>query len=124
MRGKMDDKNMEMLREKLPLKFYEKIMDSLVFILDNVSQAEQIYLFGSCARLEPRWDSDIDIAIITEETLTDHYLRGYVSCVLDEYSEKGVRADVIFRTPQMSDISPTFKRIFEKDKVLLWERGC
>lgn len=111
-----------MLKNNLPTKFYDKIATSVNFIMGEVHAADRIYLFGSCARLEPRWNSDIDLAIITEEPVTDHYLRGYVIDTLDMESESGVAADVIFRTPQMQDISKTFKEVFEQDKILLWER--
>lgn len=121
MRGHLQLENMQMLKDNLPTKFYDKIVTSVDFIVQEVAAADQIYLFGSCARLEPKWDSDIDLAIITEETVTDHYLRGYVIDTLDMESELGVTADAIFRTPHMHDISKTFKELFEQDKVLLWE---
>ena len=80
----------------LPTKYIRKIEESLDCILKEVPDVREVYLFGSCARGDYKWNSDVDIAVITDETITDHALRGNVSCALDEYSEEGVRADVIF----------------------------
>lgn len=106
----------------LPTKYIRKIEESLDCILKEVPDVREVYLFGSCARGDYKWNSDVDIAVITDETITDHALRGNVSCALDEYSEEGVRADVIFRTPTMHDISPTFLELFNKDKKLIWRK--
>lgn len=123
MTGCLQIENLKKLESELPSKFYDKIISSVDFIVDSVDAAEQIYLFGSCARCEPKWDSDIDLAVISEFPITDHYLRGYVIDTLDGESKFGVRADVIFRTQVMADISKTFKEVFDQDKILLWERG-
>ena len=120
--GYLQSENLKKLEDGLPYKFYDKIIHSIDFIVGTVETSEQIYLFGSCARCEAKWDSDIDLAVISKFPISDHYLRGYVIDTLDEESEFGVRADVIFRTHDMVDISKTFKEVFEQDKILLWER--
>lgn len=65
------------------------------YIVKVVPDVEEIYLFGSCARGEAKWNSDVDIAIVTEERITDRTLRGTVQCELEWLNEDGVKADVI-----------------------------
>ena len=105
---------------ELPFKYSAKIDECLRLIIDRLPEVKKIYLFGSCARKEMKWDSDIDIALITERPLMSPSLRGSITSDLEEYSTMGVKADIIFRTEDFSDFSPTFKKLFNLDKKLIW----
>lgn len=109
--------------EELPIRFQQKIKMDINYILSlGVDGLEQICLFGSLARGDYRWDSDVDLAIITHEPLTDHYLRGSIIDQLDE-EVNGVSTDVVFRSINSTDcLSDTFTKLFDRDKVILWQK--
>lgn len=109
-------------RKKLPSNFYSKLEDSIKLIVNNVPELEEIYLFGSVARNDYKWDSDIDLAVITQKPLNDHALRGMIIDELDWPSKQGIRADVIFRYNGFIGVSPTFEELYERDKKLVWRR--
>lgn len=110
-------------KEKLPARFQNKIETDLAYLLGrDIPGLVQICLFGSVARGDYKWDSDIDLAIITEAPLTDHSLRGEIIDVLDEELD-GVSTDIVFRTKDNNkSLSNTFDKLYERDKVILWEK--
>lgn len=111
---------LQKFKEDLNPRFYKKLVQSIDYIVQTIPDVVEIYLFGSCARNETKWDSDIDIAIITKEPITDHELRGNIECSLEEESEDGVTADVIFRYVGFKGHNKTFETLFEQDKKLVW----
>ena len=115
---------MDFKLEELPERFREKLKRDLKYLLGKeIPGLEQICLFGSVARGDYKWDSDLDLAIITKTPLTDHYLRGEIVDVLDE-PLNNVSTDVVFRVREgNASLSTTFDYLFEKDKVVLWEEG-
>lgn len=109
------------LPRPLPDRFKEKLQKDVEFILSkDIPGLEKIYLFGSCARGDFSWDSDLDIAVITNQLFTDHYLRGEISDVLEEL--EGLSTDVIFRTDEDCGVSSIFNVLFNQDKKLIWRR--
>lgn len=110
-------------KEKLPARFQNKIETDLEYLLSkDIPGLVQICLFGSIARGDYKWNSDIDLAIITETPLTNHSLRGEIIDVLDEELE-GVSTDIVFRTKDCNkSLSSTFDKLYERDKVILWEK--
>lgn len=117
-----NDERMAQFKCELPEKFYNKLEDSIRIILKHVDDVEEIDLFGSCARGDMRWDSDIDLAVITENKIEKPEIRGMVIDILDEPSILGVKADVIFRTKDMVDMSDTFRTLFYEDRRVVWVR--
>ena len=109
--------------EALPERFRIKLQKDLKYLIERgIPGLEQICLFGSVARGDYKWDSDLDLAIVTRKPLIDHYLRGEIVDVLDE-SLDGVSTDVVFRVSNGNEsLSGTFDYLFEKDKLVLWER--
>ena len=106
----------------LPSRFQKKIISDLQYLLDReIPGLEQIYLFGSVARGDYKWDSDVDLAIITKDTLTDRALRGEIADVLGMPID-GITSDVVFRTCNNHSMSSVFDQVFERDKVLLWSK--
>ena len=81
----------------LPIKFKETIIEDIHFILSNYyDSVDMIVLFGSCGRGNPRWDSDVDILILSEQEMnrqdkTD--IRAELCEIVDRVS-----SDVIFYT--------------------------
>lgn len=115
--------NLIILQENLPNRFYNKIIHDLDFIIGlEIPFLKEIYLFGSCARFEQKYDSDVDLAIITEKPLKDHYLRGMILDCLD-YELEEVSTDVIFRSSDSDGYSNLFNKEFERDKMLLWKKN-
>ena len=118
-----NEERLESLKKEMATRFWSKIEQSLGLIIKSVPGLEAVYLFGSVARREPKWDSDVDLAVITKEPLTDHYVRGMIIDELDWPNEDGVRADVIFRTEDFVGGSPTFETLYNRDKELIWRKS-
>ncbi len=107
----------------LPIRFQTKLQRDVEYILGkSIPGLVQICLFGSVARGDYKWNSDLDIAIVTEEPFTDHYLRGEIVDVLDD-TVNGVSTDVVFRVKENNQsLSRTFDILYERDKVVLWQK--
>ena len=107
----------------MPERFKNKIDLDLEYLLNRgIPGLTQICLFGSVARGDYKWNSDIDLAIVTESTLTDHSLRGEIIDQLDDPVDC-VSSDVVFRVINNNDsLSTTFDKLYERDKVVLWEK--
>lgn len=108
---------------KLPERFRIKLQKDVQYLLSkNIPGLEQICLFGSVARGDYKWDSDLDIAVVTEQPLTDHYLRGEIVDVLEDAVD-GVSTDVVFRILKNNQsLSRTFDVLYERDKVIIWQK--
>ena len=88
---------------KIPIE-YRQFLALLLFAMQNDRRIEHIFLFGSCARENVRYHSDIDIAIITKEQLSikeemsfyDYLLRidakDYIPCDMIVMSKKQFEA--------------------------------
>lgn len=108
--------------DEIPKRFQNKLSKDIEYLVHRgIPGLLQICLFGSVARGDYKWNSDLDLAVITENPVTDHSLRGEIIDVLDMDLE-GVSSDVVFRTLRNRSISNTFDKAFERDKVIVWER--
>jgi len=108
--------------ENIPKRFQDKLSHDINYLTHRgIPGLLQICLFGSVARGDYKWDSDLDLAVITEHPITDHSLRGEIIDILDMDLE-GVSSDVVFRTLGSKSMSNTFDMAFERDKVVVWER--
>ena len=108
--------------EKIPERSRKKIVHDVEYLTGrDIPGLQEICLFGSVARGDYKWNSDIDLAIITKRAITDHVLRGEVLDELDEEID-GVSSDVVFRTLNTHSLSKTFDAAFERDKVVLWKQ--
>lgn len=107
----------------LPKRFQDKLQKDLDYLINrDIPGLLQICLFGSVARGDYKWNSDLDLAIITESPLVDHSLRGEIIDQLDD-PIGGVSSDVVFRIVNNNDsLSTTFDKLYERDKVVLWEK--
>lgn len=108
--------------EEVPKRFQDKLSQDINYLTKRqIPGLLQICLFGSVARGDFKWNSDLDLAVITEHPLTDHSLRGEIIDMLD-MDLNGVSSDVVFRTLNSKSMSNTFDMAFERDKVVVWER--
>ncbi len=107
--------------EELPVRFQKKLLHDIQYLSEcKIPGLLQICLFGSLALGDYKWNSDIDLAVITKSPVTDHSLRGEIIDMLDMDMD-GVSSDVVFRTKENSGLSNTFNIAFERDKVVVWE---
>lgn len=113
----------ELNLKELPERFQIKIANDLEYLTNRgIPDLVEICLFGSVARGDYKWNSDIDIAIVTEKPLTDRSLRGEIVDVLDE-ELNGVSSDVVFRVKDNNQsLSKIFDELYERDKKILWEK--
>lgn len=108
---------------KLPERFQVKLKKDVQYLLSkNIPGLVQICMFGSVARNDYKWDSDLDIAVVTEQPLIDHYLRGEIVDVLEDAID-GVSTDVVFRVLRNNQsLSCTFDILYERDRVVIWQK--
>ena len=118
----MIENNVKEVCKGLKPKFTKKIIQCVDYIVKTVPSVEEVYLFGSCARGEAKWDSDVDIAIVTKEKINDRTLRGTVQCELEWPNDGGVKADIKFRTRDTQGWSRIFEKLYNEDKKLLWRK--
>lgn len=109
--------------KELPERFQVKIASDLEYLTNrSIPGLVEICLFGSVARGDYKWNSDLDIAVITEKPLTDCSLRGEIVDTLDE-ELNGVSSDVVFRVKNNNQsLSKIFDKLYERDKNVLWEK--
>ena len=67
-------------------------------ILKNLSRIDRIILFGSYANQKAQENSDIDIAIITENELSRHDKLKIYSNLLMQLAESGYDVDIIIKS--------------------------
>lgn len=105
---------------KLKDKYLDKI-EECVKLLSTLDFAEEVILFGSCARSQCKLGSDVDLLVITDRE-TKRVERGLVYSELC-YKLNGVDADIVFVTRQqyMEDDNKLFENI-KRDGKILWHR--
>lgn len=101
-------------------KYLNKI-EECINLLSTLDFAEEIILFGSCARNESKLGSDVDLLVITNRQ-TKRVERGLVYSDLC-YKLNGVNADIVFSTRQQydEDDSKLYENI-RKDGKTLWHK--
>lgn len=88
----------------LPVRFTRKLNRDLIYLLNYTGiNIEQIILFGSCARGTYKVTSDLDLLVITGESI-ERYIRGDIASELDEEAD-GVRTDIVFYSRHIFDTS-------------------
>ena len=102
--------------EKLPFsrEICKKLNDLVLLIIENVSTVEKIVLFGSYARAEYKFGSDLDIFILTSEQ-TPRATQANLRCAYDD-------VDFVFYTKEVFEKSEALLvRNIRKDGILLWK---
>ncbi|MHC1750756.1 MAG: nucleotidyltransferase family protein [Cellulosilyticaceae bacterium] len=108
----------------MPERFKNKLIKDLNYLLQyGTLEINQIILFGSCARGTCKVTSDIDILLITKESL-DRYTRGDIAGELDEAID-GVRTDIVFYSQPIFDTSESFflKQVKEEGIIINVHQG-
>lgn len=108
----------------LPTRFSVKLQKDIAYILEcNEIEVRQIILFGSCARGTYKVTSDIDVLVITEESVS-RAVRGDIASELDETLD-GVRTDVVFYAREVFEASDSLlcKQI-KKEGVIIYSKEC
>lgn len=100
-------------------RFKQRIKDKLVLCLEHSDELDftSAYLFGSVARSQETYDSDIDIMLVKDGVI-DRQRRFalYDFDILDE----GV-SDVLFRSKStLSNPHEYFNKLFHQDKILIY----
>lgn len=98
---------------------------AMKFLLsENVRQElKRVYLYGSVARGEASYNSDVDLLLVVNEDTTPKYMRWIRSCVLDgDYTLPEV--DIHFtKDESLDNLSWQFAENVRKDGVVLWEKN-
>lgn len=113
-------KNIKLLQ--LPPRFEHKLHADIDFLLSyNIPTLESIILFGSCARKNLRVTSDIDLLIITIDSI-ERSIRGEISSILEDDIDL-VRTDCIFYTQeQFQDSTRIFTQQIKTEGIILYSR--
>lgn len=111
--------------EDLPDIYKESIVEAISVVLSyNLSDIISILLFGSCSRLDIHVGSDIDIAVLTKEKLSDRRLSGGLRADVDDLST-GIRADlVILCEESFHSKDNRLADNIKKDGIVLWKGGA
>lgn len=81
----------------LPERFSKKLNKDVDYLLNYEGiEIEKIILFGSCARGACKVTSDIDLCLITKDSI-ERYIRGDITSFLDEEVDC-VKTDIVFFT--------------------------
>ncbi len=118
----------ELLKEKvklsrLPSIYKEKLLYDLSQIeASGLEGLQSIILFGSGARNELRVGSDLDLLLISEETVLKE-VRAELSSNLAE-ERKGVGTDIIFYSKkEYQESNCLLVRQIKAEGIVLWEKG-
>lgn len=100
--------------------------ESLRYALNVLSQPEYkkyiraVYLYGSCARREQKFNSDVDLFLFLDEGMPDDLIREMRMAVIPHYSLPEV--EIKFSKTDLFSNSRHFNRNLERDGRLIWER--
>lgn len=103
----------------LPKRFELKLRQDIEYLVHYpLLSIQKIILFGSCARGECKVTSDLDLLIVTQDSI-DRQVRGDIASVLDDPMD-GVTTDVVFYQAQIFDqANSLFLKKVKEDGVLL-----
>lgn len=114
----MPERNIQVYPE-----FKKKIFDTLETILDNEEKLklEEVWLFGSVAREEATYNSDIDLLVITSGKSKE------VSFIIEDLDIRDdvnfPHVDVVVRTyKELGDPYFVFNEEVKRDKITLWKK--
>jgi predicted nucleotidyltransferase len=101
------------------------INDIVSLVLNRVPRSRAIYLFGSYARGMARSDSDIDIAILTDEPLERAQKLETLGGLWHDAAAKGYSIDFILKPAQDFEDEkslPTMSRVISQEGKILWQK--
>lgn len=105
----------------IPDRFKSRLNAVVSDIVMDVPEAEEIVLFGSCARGTLNALSDIDLLVITKHEVARD-VRGDIRSHADE-KVNGVRADVVFYTREQFETGTSLLvRNIKNEGVQVWEK--
>ena len=114
-----------MVKSRIPNKFANIIKKDVEFIVDlKIDQIDEISLFGSCSRGECKYNSDVDLVIISKGDRLDRSITGLIRGELEYIDDTNVSTDVIFYDKDVFNSSK--ERIVDnikRDKIILWRAG-
>ncbi|MDE6888625.1 MAG: nucleotidyltransferase domain-containing protein [Eubacterium sp.] len=79
-----------------------------------------VYLYGSCARLQQTFDSDVDLFLFLDREMPDHLIREMRLDVIPHYSLPEV--EIKYSKNDEFSSSYQFNQNLERDARLIWER--
>lgn len=103
----------------------DRHVEALLYALDVLKREENkkyiqaIYLYGSCARCEQRYSSDVDILLIVKDMPRKRCIQLKSEIVPEDYTLPVVDLKIC---EEGIKFSKTFYDNFKKDGKLLWER--
>ena len=97
--------------------------DRLSDVLEKLKSlpVSDVILYGSCARSEAKYDSDIDVIVLTDNIT--HELQTQIRFLRSEYGDgTGPDVDIHCYTKENYDKSETtYLKIIHKEGIILWE---
>ena len=101
--------------------------ESLLYALNILKQPDykkyihKIFLYGSCARQEEKYDSDVDLLLYMDETTPKQLIKKLRSDIIpDDYTLPEIELKITLSDEPTS--SHCFNENIKKDGILLWER--
>lgn len=106
----------------LPEKLKETILYSVAYILKNYHDAiSAIILFGSCARCDVEYNSDVDLLVLSKNEL-DRNMKADIRAELCENPALS-NVDIVFYTISMFKESDSLLvKNIRKDGYILWRK--
>ena len=99
---------------------HDNLISHVLNVLNTNPIVKNIYLFGSCARCEESWSSDVDLLVVVDDSATDTGLRQIsTECVPENYRAPELDI-VIYREASLRSES-FFLDCIRKDWRLLYE---
>lgn len=114
----MDSAKIEELQ--LPNRFYTKLQKDITYLINYPGiQIQKIILFGSCARGTYKITSDIDLLLVTKDSLTRD-VRGEIASELEEPVDY-VKTDIVFYSEMIfrNSDSLLMKQV-KKDGIIIY----
>lgn len=115
-------RTMQLSELQLPERFSIKLRQDMTYLLSYQDiEIKQIILFGSCARGDCKVTSDLDILLITKESI-QRQIRGDIASELEEELDQ-VRTDVVFYSEAVFEQSDSlFIKQVRKDGIIIYNQ--
>ncbi|PHV70178.1 hypothetical protein CS063_11920 [Sporanaerobium hydrogeniformans] len=115
-------RTMQLSELQLPERFAKKLRQDMTYLLSYKDiEIKQIILFGSCARGDCKVTSDLDILLITKESI-QRQIRGDIASELEEELDQ-VRTDVVFYSEPIFEQSDSlFIKQVRKDGIIIYNQ--
>lgn len=107
---------MEMSRHSQSLQYALKVLRQPKY----KSHIRAIYLYGSCARAQQKFSSDVDLFLFLDQDTPEQLIREMRLEVIPDYSLPEV--EIKYSKGEEFSSSYHFNRNIERDGRLLWER--